>query len=433
MAKHTQKMKVKEASNSVGYGYSQIITELMTALTRPITNSDEFRSYYKQMLSNDETIGTGIEYLTGRVVSKIGTYSHEDEKIKELVDRCIESVRGTMTEVRRGILRDSFAYGYGVGEFTLKNEDGKWILSSIQILDPTSIQFRMEKFEDNSYGVGAVIQQAGMSEIEIPAGKCIIKTYGDNTTPYGRSLLRRCYRWWSFKNALPKLCAVALERYGTPLFHALTDDRKTRKELDTALANLNSRSHIVTDTKAEIRSIASTSGAVNGSYIAAQEQCDKMMYRAMFLPSLLGGGENGGSYSLGQVHYELFSATAAALAEDYIDTELEQLWRPIIEWNFGEQDNYGSFMVKDETSMSEKLAMSSMLLNLAQAGVIFPDSDREWIREILGLPEMEEGAVSPEWQLEAALNGQGLRQGEGQPAETSSVEQRGSGQGSIKG
>lgn len=410
-------MKVKEASSSVGYGYSQIITELLTALTRPITNSDEFRSYYKQMLSNDETIGTGIEYLTGRVVSRIGAYSHENEKIKELVERCIESIRGTLTEVRRGILRDSFAYGFGVGEFTLKSEKSQWVLSSIQILDPTSIQFKMDKFEDNSYGVGAVIQQAGMSEIEIPAGKCIIKTYGDNTTPYGRSLLRRCYRWWSFKNAIPKLCAVALERYGTPLFHALTDNKKTQKELDTALGNLNSRSHIVTDTKAEIRSIASTNGAMNGGYIAAQEQCDKMMYRAMFLPSLLGSGENGGSYSLGQVHLELFNATAAALAEDYVDTELEQLWRPIIEWNFGEQENYGSFMITDTMPTSEKLAMSSMLLNLAQAGVIFPESDREWIRESLGLPDVEEGAVSPEWRLEQELSGQGSQMADGQRAE----------------
>ena len=75
-------------------------------------------------------------------------------------------------------------------------------------------------------------------------------------------------------------------------------------------------------------------------------------------------------------------------------------------------------MINDETPMSEKLAMSSMLLNLAQAGVIFPDSDREWIRELLGLPEMEEGAVSPEWQLERSLNGQESASTAEQPAET---------------
>ena len=72
-----QKMKVKGAERAVGYGYSEILTELLTSLDRPITNSDEFRNYYKQMLSNDETIGTGIEYLTGQIVSRIGAYSHE--------------------------------------------------------------------------------------------------------------------------------------------------------------------------------------------------------------------------------------------------------------------------------------------------------------------------------------------------------------------
>ncbi|MBR1437401.1 MAG: hypothetical protein IJ587_02570, partial [Synergistaceae bacterium] len=185
MPKVKQTLKPKEVSQSVGYGYSQILNDILTALDRPILNNDEFRSYYKQMLSNDETIGTGMEYLTGRIVSRIGTYSHEDERIKELVDRSIESIKGTMTDVRRGILRDSFAYGYGVGEFTLKSENGRWILSSVQILDPTSVKFRMEKREDNSYGVGAVIQDAGFEEVEIPAGKCIIKTYGDSTTPYG--------------------------------------------------------------------------------------------------------------------------------------------------------------------------------------------------------------------------------------------------------
>ena len=77
-----------------------------------------------------------------------------------------------------------------------------------------------------------------------------------------------------------------------------------------------------------------------------------MIYRAMFLPSLLGSGENGGSYSLGQIHFELFNATAAALAEDYIDVELEMLWRPIIEWNFGPQENYGDFMITDAMPVS---------------------------------------------------------------------------------
>ena len=412
-----QKVTAKAASRSVGYGYSSIVNDLMTALDRAITNSDEFRTYYKQMLSDDETIGTGLEYLTGRVVSRIGTYSHEKEEIKELVDRSIESIRGTLTDARRGILRDSFAYGYGVGEFTVKNEGGKWILSSIQILDPTSIEFKMEKFSDNSYGVGTVVQDTGTEEVEIPAGKCIIKTYGDSTTPYGKSLLRRCYRWWSFKKSIPKMWAVALERYGTPMLFGRTDNREDRKKLEAVFSNLYSNSHLVTDTKTEIQTLYTPGGGIGNGYMTALDQCDKMMYRAMFLPSLLGSGENGGSYSLGQVHSELFNATAAALAEDYIDTELEQLWRPLIEWNFGPQDNYGDFMIMDAMPIGEKAAMSSMYLTLAQTGILAPESDRKWVRESLGLPDMEEGAVSPEWQLEATQENADTMTGEEPPAE----------------
>ena len=393
-------MKVQDAAQSVGYGYSSILTELLTALNRPITNSDEYRSYYKEMLMNDETIGTGIEYLTGRIVSRIGAYSHEDAKITELVNRSIESIRGTLTEVRRSILRDSFVYGYGVGEFTLKSEAGRWILSSIQVLDPTGLEIKMKQFADNSYGVGAVVQKSGLIEAEIPAEKCIIKTYGDSTTPYGKSLLRRCYRWWVLKKAIPKLWAICLERFGMPILHGKASGNETRKKLNEALSNLNSRSYITTDEKSEVQAIYSPSGAISSNYHQAEELCDKMMYRAMFLPSLLGAGENGGSYSLGQVHFELFNATAAALAEDYVDTELEMLWRPIIEWNYGEQADYGDFLITDTMPVSEKVAMSTMLMNLAQVGVIAPESDRDWIRDYLGLPDLEEGAVNPEWELE---------------------------------
>ena len=40
-----------------------------------------------------------------------------------------------------------------------------------------------------------------------------------------------------------------------------------------------------------------------------------------------------------------------------------------------------------------------MILNLANAGVVDPESDRGWIHETLGLPDVEEGAVFPQWQL----------------------------------
>ena len=263
------------------------------------------------------------------------------------------------------------------------------------------LEFKMARFPDNSYGVSAVVQKnATGQDIEIPAGKCLIKTHGNGNSPYGQSLLRRCYRWWAFKRAVPKLWAVALERFGMPLLWGQASSREVKDALEEALGSINAKAYIVTDRESGVSTVSPPGGDVSSGYIAADELCDKKMYRAMFLPSLLGGGENGGSYSLGQVHLDLFNATAAALAEEYVDAELEQLWRPLIEWNFGPQENYGTFSVNDSISSEEKKVISSMLVDLAGAGVVDPESDREWIRETLGLPDALEGAVFPQWQLE---------------------------------
>lgn len=407
--KRYEALSPREAASSVGYGYSAIIMQLLGSLDQPIRNTDQFRQFYKQMLEEDESVGTGLEYLAGRVVSKIGEFSHDDPRIKALVDHCIESVRGTMTEIRKDILRNSFAFGFGVAEFTIKSEGGLWVLSSMPVYDPSTISFKMARFPDNSYGIGTVVQKSGMGQdIEIPAGKCLIKTHGNGNSPYGHSLLRRCYRWWAFKRAVPKLWAVALERYGMPLLHGKADAESTGRKLEEALANINSKAYIVTNNNSDVQAVGAPGGDISSGYLAADELCDKKIYRALFLPALLASGENGGSYSLGRVHLELFNATAVSLAEEYIDCELEQLWRPLIEWNFGPQESYGEFAITDSIPAEERKTLSEMLLNMANAGAVDPDSDREWMREVLGLPEPEEGAVFPKWELERKPKGQEL-------------------------
>ena len=68
--KRYEALSPREAASSVGYGYSAIIMQLLGSLDQPIRNTDQFRQFYKQMLEEDESVGTGLEYLAGRVVSK---------------------------------------------------------------------------------------------------------------------------------------------------------------------------------------------------------------------------------------------------------------------------------------------------------------------------------------------------------------------------
>ena len=259
----------------------------------------------------------------------------------------------------------------------------------------------MGKFKDGSYRVQSIVQSTGVgADIEIPAEKCIIKTYGDNSTPYGKSLLRKCYRWWRFKNAIPKMWAKALERFGMPLLVGKASSPKVTNMLEEALEGVNTRAYLITDKDSSVEPVYTAGGSLGDGYVEAEEMCDKMIFRSMFLPSLLNSGEKGGSYSLGQVHMNIFNVTVNALASDYIDIELEHVWRPLIEWNFGEQRSYGSFTTNEAVSADDKKTMSEMILNLSNAGVVSASVDRAWMRELLGLPEVEEGAVFPEWRVD---------------------------------
>jgi hypothetical protein len=382
-----------EATKTIGYGYSRISKSILDSMTQPIPNSDKFKIHYAEMVQEDETIGTGLDYLSGRVLSKIGAYVHEDERIKEFVDDCIENIHGTMKQSRKSVIYNAFGFGYGVGEYTVTPHEGQWRLSSLSVYDPLSLSFIPKKREDGSYTIGTVVQKvSGSEDIKIPADKCLIFTNGNSSTPYGNPLLRRCYRWWIFKKAIPLLWSISLERFGTPIMYGKANTPATVDAMAEAFENLASKAYLITDINSEISAIAGLTGG--GEFAVADELCDKKIYRAMYLPSLLASGENGGSYALGGIHLELFDYQTTTYAEEYKEIELEQLWRPLIEFNFGPQDDYGDFVINDSMPIDEKLKMASLATALAATGMLEPKDDMNVFREALGLKKLEDEDMS---------------------------------------
>jgi hypothetical protein len=377
------------SSKTIGYGYSRIAKSILDNMTQPIPNSDKFRRHYAEMIQEDETIGTGLDYLSGRVLSKIGTYVHQDERIKEFVDDCIENIHGTMKQSRKSLIYNAFGFGYGVGEYTVTPHEGQWRLSSLSVYDPLSLSFIPKKREDGSYTIGTVVQKvSGSEDIKIPAEKCVIFTNGNSSTPYGNPLLRRCYRWWIFKKAIPLLWSVSLERFGTPILYGKANTPALVEHMSEAFENLASKAYLITDTSSDISAIQGLTGG--GEFAVADELCDKKIYRALYLPSLLASGENGGSYALGGIHLELFDYQTTTYAEEYKEIELEQLWRPLIEFNFGPQDDYGDFTINDSMPMDEKLKMASLATALSSSGMLEPKDDMNVFREAFGLKKLEE-------------------------------------------
>jgi hypothetical protein len=95
-----------------------------------------------------------------------------------------------------------------------------------------------------------------------------------------------------------KLWAIALERYGMPALIGKSTDTSQMMDM---LSQLYSNAYAAVLPDDEISILEKPNGTGLGdSYERAISFCNKMMYRSLFLPSLLEGGESGGSYALGK-------------------------------------------------------------------------------------------------------------------------------------
>jgi hypothetical protein len=385
-----RKIEPERVQKVIGISYSDVASGLANRIDTAMTNPDLLQRYYRQ-LEDDETIGTGLGFLVGAAVKQIGAYTHPDPKIQDLIRLCREKIKGTLEASRQELLQHALAHGYAVSEFTLCPVSGRWALSGLYNYDPMTTRLVLGQMEDNSYGIKSIQQIAAGRTLEIPREKAIVFQYGRSSSPYGKSRLRLAYRWWEFKKAIFTFWALGLERYSSPTAWGQTDGGAEEVRILTeALGTIHNMGYVVTGTNDRV-SFLERNGQGAKDCKEALEFANSMIYRSLFLPPLLGGGENGGSYSLGQVHLEMFQNAVEWLAQLVVENELEQLWRPVIEWNFGPQEDYGTMPLVDNTTPEEKKVMSEVLLNMVNAGFVDPATDTGWVRELLGFPEAEEG------------------------------------------
>lgn len=374
-----------------GVGFSEVASQLILDLNQPIYNNDAMLEKYHEMAELDETVGTGLEFLCFNVVKKMQSFTHEDKRIQALVDLCINNIKGTVEEMRKSVLMSALTYGFGVGEFSLFPVESQWVLSALQVYDARYLSFIMKRQPNNSIDIQYVrqngfFQNMGGHEIDIPADKCWVHRFDAITNPYGKSRLKRCWKWYAFKKVIPKLWAVALERYGMPALVGKTSDTDAMMDM---LSNLYSNAYAAIPAEDDIQVLEKPNGTGLGeAYERAAAFCNKMIYRSLFLPSLLEAGEKGGSYSLGQVHWDMFDDACLWLAKELAESEIEQLWRPIITWNLGEQRDYGDIAVVNTQSPENQKIMSEIFANGVNCGMLYPDEgDAEWMREKMHFPK----------------------------------------------
>jgi hypothetical protein len=223
---------------------------------------------FKRMVDTDDTIGSGVDFLTTCLASRLGKYQHKNPEITQWVQCRLNDIKGGWTNTIKQFLSATWA-GFAVAEKVWTNNDYGFVPEKICVLPPSTILFEAERtgeitsdgilqYQRNwnplSLGMGIGYFGGAMSvgmgflgtsaqpdpfakfgdlpfpmrtansynylSIRIPKQKCMHFSFdaqGSFGNPYGRSLLRRCYKWWVLKDATCRMLSVALDRKGTPL------------------------------------------------------------------------------------------------------------------------------------------------------------------------------------------------------------------------
>lgn len=446
---------------------------------------------FKRMVDTDDTLGSGIDFLTTCLAARIGKYQHPNEEITDFVNKALEKIDNGWQNAVKELLSAAWA-GFCVAEKVWQNHDMGFILKKLVALPPSTILFETDRvgeltsdgilqyqrnynpallgtgpsylfgflggavsfFPQNDVKPDAFAKLGDLPfplrtantfsylSIRIPKLKCVHYSFdaqGKFGNPYGRSLLRRAYKYYVLKDAILQMMAVALDRKGTPLNIVYADPNATVADASRTVAGVanngrqigiradiaamqafknihNDSSIILPGKKGQIYDVQFQEQHSNASdFIAALEFCNKGQMRALLLPSLVfTGGDGSGSYSLGQEHARTFDKLCDGILSGFKQVLLDQLIHEILAYNFPseewEEEGLGEFAKRELTQEERDKELEALDKAVNMGAVDMNDlDDLNHVRQAAGLKARDKVIERPEDEL---LNDNGEPGGE---------------------
>lgn len=265
-ARHSEVSTLEDLVHQRGTNIPALYSYVYKFIQNPSTVSVET---FKRMIDTDETVGSGVDFLTTCLAARVGEYTHKSDEVAQFVNEVLNEIDGGWLSNLKEGLSATWA-GFSVLEKVWANTPKGFVPKKLVPMPPGTILFETERtgeltpdgilqYQRNynpalfgtgvSYLFGFSGNTSGASgapafrpdayaklgdypfplrspnifsylSIRIPVRKCIHFAYnaqGSFNNPYGRSLLRRAYKSWVLKDAVMQMMAVALDRKGTPL------------------------------------------------------------------------------------------------------------------------------------------------------------------------------------------------------------------------
>lgn len=372
-------------------------SNMWSALGGSLYNPDNVGiGIYKKMLEDAE-VQAAYNLIKLATLSRdwriIGT-TEMAEQI-EFLKHNFDGLDGKLDGALAGIM-EAIVYGFSVTEIVWQYLEtgkfkGKIGLKKLKTLDPEGIEFKVDDL-GNMTDIIQKTDQPGKKDIVIPPEKCIV--YSENKQHgnyYGTSRLKSVYKNWFIKDTLTKFWNIYLERFGMPLAIGTVPNQTFMDKMQKVLENLQSKSSIVKTAGWEIDFLeAKKSGAGVSEYKLAIDYHDAQILKGMLVPSLMLSVEKSGSYALGKTHFDIFTLMLRYLENDLDGMVETYLIRPLINYNYGEQENYPEFKFEPLTK-DDLLNLSKVFALLVKNGIV--GTDETFMRDMMNIPHRSETVI----------------------------------------
>lgn len=473
-ARHAEVQTLKDLESQRGTPIPALFNQFYKFIQNPSTVSVET---FKRMIDTDDTIGSGMDFLVTCLAARLGRYQHKSKEVTKWMNDRLAEVDGGWYNLVKEVLSASWA-GFYVGEKVWFNTEAGFVIRKLVSLPPSTVLFETDwtgeitqdgvlQYQRNynpsllsnglGYFGGLQASSSGFSggvprpdmyaklgdlpfpirtantynylSIRIPRLKCVHYSFdaqGKFRNPYGRSLLRRAYKYYVMKDAFLQMLAVALDRKGTPLTIVYADPNVTL--IDAAKAGVpgnkagkagvgiradqaakkafenvhNDSTIILPGKKGQIFDIEfAEQGANQDAFIASIDMCNRSIMRAILIPSLIfGNGDGSGSFALGQEHAKTFDKILDGMLAGAKQVLIEQIIREMVAYNFPasvwREHGFGDFS-KRELSAEEREKEMACYETAVNMGAIDMNNlqDLNKIRDTIGFEELEEPIQQP--------------------------------------
>ncbi|MGL4524871.1 MAG: phage portal protein family protein [Spirochaetia bacterium] len=228
----------------------------------------------------------------------------------------------------------SLIYGHSVNECVWKEEGERFLLESIQALNPQDIRYD-ENFKP------LFLKNGELSYLD-HAYKWIVMRHGSSIqNPYGESLLKACYWPWKFKQAGLEFWLKATEKFSVPSILALFETqgsedevRRRAQNLADMLGNLHAGSGAALANVKQVESLQA-SGSL-AEFRSLCEFCDQQISYALTGQSLATGDASHNARAASQTHGEILDFQCRNIAKQ-LESHLQLAMSWFVQLNFGKQ------------------------------------------------------------------------------------------------